>query len=208
LPLTGQEVNLLAPWGNPEAITRTQAFVDTKAEVQMQLHSTSRSRQRLRRLAHPLLVATVAGVIGLGIGSQTMPASAGDDGGGNHKVIASSDAPAAIGPYSQGIAAGNQVYLSGQLPLDPQTNQIPAGATIQDQTRQVIRNLEAVLEAADMSLENVVSTTVYLSDLDDFNAFNAAYAEFFGSRAPARATVEVARIPRDAKVEISAIAVR
>jgi 2-iminobutanoate/2-iminopropanoate deaminase len=174
----------------------------------MQLHSTSRSRQRFRRLAHPLLVATMAGVIGLGIGSQTMPASAGDDGRGNHKVIASSGAPAAIGPYSQGIAAGNQVYLSGQLPLDPQTNQIPAGATIQDQTRQVIRNLEAVLEAADMSLENVVSTTVYLSDLDDFNAFNAAYAEFFGSQAPARATVEVARIPRDAKVEISAIAVR
>jgi 2-iminobutanoate/2-iminopropanoate deaminase len=173
----------------------------------MQLHSTSQSRQRFRRLAHPLLVATMAGSIGLGIGSQTMPASAGD-GGGSHKVIASSDAPAAIGPYSQGIAAGNQVYLSGQLPLDPQTNQIPAGATIQDQTRQVIRNLEAVLEAANMSLENVVSTTVYLSDLDDFNAFNAAYAEFFGPKAPARATVEVARIPRDAKVEISAIAVR
>jgi 2-iminobutanoate/2-iminopropanoate deaminase len=123
-------------------------------------------------------------------------------------VIASSDAPAAIGPYSQAIAAGNQVYRSGQLPLDPKTNQIPAGATIQDQTRQVIRNLEAVLQAADLSLGNVVSTTVYLSDLDDFDTFNAAYAEFFGPQAPALATVEVAQIPRGAKVEISGIAVR
>jgi 2-iminobutanoate/2-iminopropanoate deaminase len=174
----------------------------------MQLQSPSRPRRQFRRLAHPFLVATMAGIIGLGIGSQTMSASAGDDGGGKHKVIASSDAPAAIGPYSQGIAAGNQVYLSGQLPLDPKTNQIPAGATIQDQTRQSIRNLEAVLEAADMSLGNVVSTTVYLGDLDDFDAFNAAYAEFFGPQAPARATVEVAQLPRAAKVEISAIAVR
>lgn len=173
----------------------------------MQLQESSRARIRFRRFARPALIATLTGVIGLGIGSQAMSADA-DDAGNAHRVITSPDAPAAIGPYSQGIAAGHHVYLSGQLPLDPKTNQIPEGATIEDQTRQVIRNLEAVLEAADMSLGNVVNTTVYLSDLDDFAAFNAAYAEYFGSQPPARATVEVAQLPRGAKVEISAIAVR
>jgi 2-iminobutanoate/2-iminopropanoate deaminase len=123
-------------------------------------------------------------------------------------VIASPDAPAAIGPYSQGIAAGGQLYLSGQLPIDPATGRIPAGSSIQDQTRQVLKNLSAVLGANEMTLSNVVSTTVYLSDLDDFAAFNAAYAEFFPQAPPARATIEVARVPRDAKVEIAAIAIR
>ncbi|WP_419994923.1 Rid family detoxifying hydrolase [Streptomyces boninensis] len=124
-------------------------------------------------------------------------------------MISTPDAPAAIGPYSQGISAGNLTFISGQLPIDPKTGSIPAGATVEEQTRQVLRNVRAVLRADGMSLRSVVSTTVYLADLDDFDRFNAAYAEFFGAGAPpARATVEAARVPRDAKVEISAIAVR
>ncbi|KRV51497.1 reactive intermediate/imine deaminase [Wenjunlia vitaminophila] len=123
--------------------------------------------------------------------------------------MATPDAPAAIGPYSQGISAGNLAFISGQLPIDPATGAIPADSTIEEQTRLVLRNVQAVLKADGMSMSNVVSTTVYVADLDDFARFNAAYAEFFGSSAPpARATVEVARVPRDAKVEISAIAVR
>jgi 2-iminobutanoate/2-iminopropanoate deaminase len=136
-------------------------------------------------------------------------ASAVADRSGRHRAIATPDAPAAIGPYSQGISAGNLVFVSGQLPIDPKTGTIPADASVEEQTRQALRSVEAVLKADGMSLRHVVSTTVYLADLDDFARFNAAYAEFFGSSAPpARATVEVARVPRDAKVEISAIAVR
>ncbi|MFI2414773.1 RidA family protein [Streptomyces sp. NPDC018947] len=126
-----------------------------------------------------------------------------------HRAISTPDAPAAIGPYSQGISAGNLVFVSGQLPIDPATGQIPADASVEEQTRRALRSVQAVLEADRLSLDHVVNTTVYLADLDDFARFNAAYAEFFGSSAPpARATVEVARLPRDAKVEISAIAVR
>jgi 2-iminobutanoate/2-iminopropanoate deaminase len=136
-------------------------------------------------------------------------ASAVADQSGRHRVLSTPDAPAAIGPYSQGISAGNLTFVSGQLPIDPKTGTILADASIEEQTRQALRSVEAVLKADGMSLTHVVSTTVYLADLDDFARFNAAYAEFFGSSAPpARATVEVARVPRDAKVEISAIAVR
>ncbi|PZT71399.1 RidA family protein [Streptomyces sp. SW4] len=140
----------------------------------------------------------------------TAGASAGaDDGGGRHRAISTPDAPAAIGPYSQGISTGRLVFVSGQLPIDPATGEIPAGATVEEQTRRALRSVQAVLEADRLTLRHVVNTTVYLSDLDDFARFNAVYAEFFGSSAPpARATVEVARLPRDAKVEISAIAVR
>ena len=162
-----------------------------------------------RRLALPVLAATLAGFTGLAIGLQTTSASAGAEGAaGNHRVLSSADAPAAIGPYSQGIAAGPQAYLSGQLPIDPATGQIPPGSTIRDQTRQVIRNLEAVLKSDGMSLQDIVSTTVYLSDINDFAAFNETYAEYFTVQPPARATVQVAQIPRGAKVEISAIAIR
>lgn len=126
----------------------------------------------------------------------------------HHRVVSSPDAPAAIGPYSQGVSAGNQLYLSGQLPMDPRTGEIPPGSDVGQQTRQVLQNLSAVLAADRMTLSSIVSTTVYLSDLDDFADFNAAYAEFFPTAPPARATVQVARLPRDAKVEIAAIAVR
>lgn len=169
----------------------------------------------IRRLPRTLTATLVAGLAGAafawgtqsGVASPTEPPASAEP-TRQHRVVASPDAPAAIGPYSQAIAAGNQLYLSGQLPIDPATGQIPAGSRIEDQTRQVLKNLAAVLDANEMTLSNIVSTTVYLSDLDDFAAFNAAYAEFFPQAPPARATVEVARVPRDAKVEIAAIAVR
>ncbi|MFE4444438.1 RidA family protein [Streptomyces sp. NPDC056820] len=158
-----------------------------------------------RRLRRTLVALGAAVVLVGGVGG----ASAIADQSGRHRAITTPDAPAAIGPYSQGISAGNLTFVSGQLPIDPKTGSLPADASIEEQTRQALRSVEAVLKADGMSLTHVVSTTVYLADLDDFARFNAAYAEFFGSSAPpARATVEVARVPRDAKVEISAIAVR
>jgi len=122
------------------------------------------------------------------------------------QAVSSDRAPAAIGPYSQAVRAGGLVFCSGQIPLDPRTGELVAG-DIGEQTRQVLRNLGAVLQAAGASLDDVVRTTVYLADLGDFAAMNAAYGEFFGQPAPARATVQAARLPRDARVEIDAIAV-
>jgi 2-iminobutanoate/2-iminopropanoate deaminase len=120
-------------------------------------------------------------------------------------VIHTDAAPPAIGPYSQAIILGRMVYTSGQIPLDPATKQLVAG-DIQTQTRQVLTNLTAVLEAAGSSLDRVVKTTVFLKDLNDFAAMNAVYAEFFNAAPPARSTVQVARLPLDASVEIEAIA--
>lgn len=176
------------------------------------LPSPSRPQQprRLRRPSSRRVTALAAtAALFLGLGGASAVAETTDQQSPRHRVVATPDAPAAIGPYSQGISAGNLTFVSGQLPIDPRTRAIPAGASVEEQTRQVLRNVEAVLEADGMSMSHVVSTTVYLADLDDFARFNAAYAEYFGSAAPpARATVEVARVPRDAKVEISAIAVR
>ena len=124
-----------------------------------------------------------------------------------HDVIASGAAPAAIGPYSQAIKSGPMLFLSGQIALDPKTGQIVAGA-IEEQTRQVLENLKAVLAANGMSTDDVVATTVYVKDLNDFTKLNATYGTYFTSKPPARATVQVARLPRDALVEISAIAVK
>jgi 2-iminobutanoate/2-iminopropanoate deaminase len=121
-------------------------------------------------------------------------------------VIATADAPQAIGPYSQAITIDNLVFCSGQIPLTP------AGALaegdISVQTRQVLTNLTALLAAAGSSLEHVLKTTVFLVDMGDFAAMNAIYAEFFTSAPPARSTVQVSRLPRDVRVEIEAIAVR
>ena len=122
------------------------------------------------------------------------------------RVIASPNAPAAIGPYSQAIKVGKTVYLSGQIAIDPKTKQLTSDASIEDQTKHVLENLKAVLAADGMTLDNVVSTTVYVKDLNDFGKVNEVYATFFTSAPPARATVEVARLPKDAKIEISAIA--
>lgn len=125
----------------------------------------------------------------------------------DHTAIITPDAPAAIGPYSQAIKAGNTLYLSGQIALDPKTGQM-SGATIEEQTKRVLDNLTAVLAANGMSPANVVSTTVYLKDLNDFAAMNKVYGAVFTDTAPARATIQAGKIPRDALVEISAIAVR
>jgi len=122
------------------------------------------------------------------------------------KVISTTEAPAAIGPYSQGIAAsGTAVFVSGQIPLNPATGSI-AGDTIESQARQSLNNVKAVLKAAGAELNDVVKTTVFLTDMNDFAAMNAIYAEFFTENCPARAAVQVARLPKDVKVEIEAIA--
>jgi 2-iminobutanoate/2-iminopropanoate deaminase len=122
------------------------------------------------------------------------------------QAVSTPSAPAAIGPYSQAIKAGNLLFLSGQVPIDPATGQIVAG-DIAQQTRRVFDNLGAILEAAGLSFDAVVRTTVYLVDMNEFSAMNEVYATFFSAPAPARATVQVARLPRDARVEIDAIAV-
>jgi 2-iminobutanoate/2-iminopropanoate deaminase len=149
-----------------------------------------------------LLTALTVGVIA--IGSAT--ALADDDGGG--KVgISTALAPAAIGPYSQAIRVGKTVYVSGEVGIDPMTGTF-AGATIGEQTDQTLKNVAAILAAAGLTLDNVVATTVYLTDVNDFAGMNAAYGTHFKNPAPARATVQVAALPKKgALVEISAIAV-
>ncbi len=121
-------------------------------------------------------------------------------------IIHSENAPKALGPYSQAIKVGNTVYCSGQIPINPATGAIEA-TTIEGQTRQSISNLAAVLAAAGGSLANVVKTTVFIKDMNDFAALNGVYAEMFGETKPARSCVEVARLPKDVKVEIECIAV-
>ncbi|HEY9435697.1 MAG TPA: RidA family protein [Blastocatellia bacterium] len=114
-------------------------------------------------------------------------------------------APQAIGPYSQAIKANGFIFASGQIPLDPTTMRIVEGS-IEEQTGRVLDNLKAVLEAAGSSLDRVVKTTVYLADMGEFAAMNEIYARYFGATKPARATVQVARLPRDVKVEIDVVA--
>lgn len=120
-------------------------------------------------------------------------------------AVSTQKAPAAIGPYSQAIKAGNLIFVSGQLPIKPATGQILNGA-IEEQTEQVLRNIQAILEAAGASLENVVKTTLFIRDMNDFPKINETYAKFFKTCPPARATVQVARLPKDAGIEIEAIA--
>jgi 2-iminobutanoate/2-iminopropanoate deaminase len=120
-------------------------------------------------------------------------------------AIATHDAPAAIGPYSQAIVAGDLLFLSGQIPLDPATGQIVPG-DVMAQTDRVMRNLRAILEAAGSTLADVVRTTIYLVDLAQFAAVNESYGRFFEPPYPARATVQVAALPRGAQVEIDAVA--
>ena len=122
------------------------------------------------------------------------------------RIISTTEAPAAIGPYSQGIAAsGTAVFVSGQIPLDPVTGSV-AGSDIAVQARQVFWNLSAVLKAAGAELSDVVKTTVFLADMNDFAAMNAVYTEFFTENCPARSAVQVARLPKDVKIEVEAIA--
>ena len=121
------------------------------------------------------------------------------------EIISTENAPGAIGPYSQAIKTGNMVFCSGQIPLDAKTGEFVSDK-IAEQTEQVLKNLTAVLEAAGSNLNNVVKTTVFLSDMNDFAAMNEVYAKFFSENKPARATVQAARLPRDARVEIDCIA--
>lgn len=121
------------------------------------------------------------------------------------KPVATKDAPAAIGPYSQAVAHGGLVFLSGQIPLDPATGELVRG-TIVEETTRVLDNLAAVLAAAGSSFGQVVKTTIYLLDMGDFQAVNETYGKRFGGTFPARATVQVAALPRGARVEIDAIA--
>ena len=121
------------------------------------------------------------------------------------QIIATDRAPQAIGPYSQAVRVGNLVFASGQIPIDPNTGEFVPGG-IAEQTEQVLRNLTAVFEAAGLGLSKVIKTTVFLADMNDFTAMNEVYSRFFAEQPPARATVQAAGLPRDARVEIEAIA--
>lgn len=144
---------------------------------------------------HVLVTVASAGLIGCAV----RPAK---------EVISTKDAPAAIGPYSQALKVGNTLYLSGQIPIDPKTNQVNNHGSIEDQTKLVLENLKAVLAANGMTMNDVVSTTVFLKDLNDFAKMNTIYGDYFSQKPPARATVQVARLPRDVSIEISAIAAK
>jgi 2-iminobutanoate/2-iminopropanoate deaminase len=121
------------------------------------------------------------------------------------RIIVTAEAPKAIGPYSQGVLVGDLLFCSGQIGIDPGTGKLVEG-DVRDQARQALQNLGAVLRAAGMDYDDVVRATVYLADLSDYAAMNEVYAEFFKESPPARAAMQVARLPRDAKVEISCIA--
>jgi 2-iminobutanoate/2-iminopropanoate deaminase len=121
------------------------------------------------------------------------------------EVVSTSKAPAALGPYSQAVRWGDLIFVSGQIPIDPATSQV-VGDDVAAQTERVMKNLAAILEAAGASLRQVLKTTVYLRDLNDFAKMNEVYARFFSEQPPARATVQVARLPRDVSVEIEVVA--
>jgi 2-iminobutanoate/2-iminopropanoate deaminase len=125
----------------------------------------------------------------------------------NRTVVHSNDAPKAIGPYSQAISAGNMLFCSGQIPLDPKTGEMTGASDVKAQTKRVMENLGAVLAAGGASFANVVKTTIFLADLSDFASVNEIYGGYFKDAPPARATVQVAGLPRGALVEIDAIAV-
>ncbi len=123
------------------------------------------------------------------------------------KPVHTDAAPKAIGPYSQAIVVGDLVFTAGQIPLDPESGEI-VGGDVAEQTRRVLENLDAVLRQAGASLQSAVKTTVFLADMNDFPAMNEVYGRHFGDHRPARSTVEVARLPKDARVEIDVIAAR
>jgi 2-iminobutanoate/2-iminopropanoate deaminase len=120
-------------------------------------------------------------------------------------IITTNHAPAAIGPYSQAVKAGNLLFVSGQIPLDPETGNIIIGG-IESETHRVMKNIEAILEAAGCNFSRVVKSTLYIKNMDDFAKINAVYASYFSGNYPARETVEVSRLPRNADIEISVIA--
>lgn len=121
-------------------------------------------------------------------------------------VISTTEAPSAIGPYSQAIKAGNMLFVSGQIPIDPATGQL-ISSTIEAETHRVMQNIGAILQAAGLGYEHIVKTGIFLKSMNDFAAVNEVYASYFTSDFPARETVEVARLPKDARVEVSVVAV-
>jgi len=123
------------------------------------------------------------------------------------RIIKTAAAPQAIGPYSQAVEANGLIFASGQIPIDPATGKFVEGG-IAEQTERVLKNLQAVLEAAGSGLDRIIKTTVFLANMDEFGAMNEVYGKFFAADPPARATVEAARLPRDARVEIEAIALK
>ena len=122
------------------------------------------------------------------------------------KIINTSKAPAAIGPYNQAIIANGFIFISGQIPLDPESGEI-VSTDITGQSKQVLKNLDAILKEAGISVENIVKTTCFLANMDDFAAFNEVYASYFTVNQPARAAMEVSRLPKDVLVEIEAVAI-
>ena len=148
---------------------------------------------------------TAAGFFGIALGLSAAIADAQD---AAKKSISTPDAPKAVGPYSQAIAVGKTVYLAGQVAIDPKTNQFMTDESIEDQTRRALENLKAVLAADGLTMDDLASTTVFLKDMNDLGKMNEVYATNFKNAPPARATVEVARLSRDMKIEISGIAVR
>lgn len=155
-----------------------------------------------------VLTSVMAGAIAIGaLATARADDGGGRDDGGRKAGISTTLAPAAIGPYSQAIRVGKTVYVSGEVGIDPTTGTF-AGTTIGEQTDQALKNVAAILAAAGLTLDNVVTTTVYLTDVNDFAGMNTAYGTHFKSPAPARATIQVAALPKTgALVEISAIAV-
>ena len=123
------------------------------------------------------------------------------------KIISTTNAPQAIGPYSQAIEANGTLYISGQIPLDPQTMEFVSD-DLEAQTHQCLKNIQAILFEAGYTLENIVKCGIFLADMNDFTVVNDVYAQYFSNHKPARACVQVARLPRDAKIEIEAIAVK
>ena len=123
-----------------------------------------------------------------------------------NEALHTENAPGAIGPYSQAIKAGNMVFVSGQLPVDPATGEF-AGEDIVSQTHRSLQNIRAILQSAGLGMEHIVKTTMFLKDMGEFAAMNGAYAEYFAGVCPARAAVQVAALPKDARVEIEAVAV-
>jgi 2-iminobutanoate/2-iminopropanoate deaminase len=121
------------------------------------------------------------------------------------KVIQTDKAPKAIGPYSQAIQAGNMIFLSGQIPIDPKTGEL-TGGDIRQQTQQVLENIKGLLESQGLGMEDVIKVTIFLKDMGNFNQVNEVYAAYFSSSPPARSTVEVAKLPRNVEIEIEAIA--
>ncbi len=122
------------------------------------------------------------------------------------KIIQSADAPAPIGPYSQAVQAGNMLFVSGQVPIDPATGAV-VQTNISEETQQVMKNLGAILQAAGSSFAQVVKCTIFIRDMGQFSAINDAYGQYFSENPPARETVEVSRLPKDVNVEISCIAI-